>query len=87
MRTIILSSIFALALALLGMAGASAAPVSGNALGNAADQNPIVHQVPCAWRRVCGRRGCVSRRVCWAPRCYTRRVCGPRGCVTRRYCN
>lgn len=65
MRTIMLSAAFTLALALLGTAGTQAAPVNGAALGSAAKPDTVVHQVPCAMRRVCGRRGCVMRRACW----------------------
>jgi hypothetical protein len=65
MRTIVLNAAFTLALALLGTAGTHAAPVNGAALGSAAKTGSFVHKVPCAMRRVCGRRGCVRRRVCW----------------------
>ncbi len=65
MRTIVFSAAFTLALALLGTTGVNAAPANGTAIGSAAKTDSIVHQVPCAMRRVCGRRGCVTRRVCW----------------------
>jgi hypothetical protein len=61
----ILSLAFALGLGLLGIAGAPAAPLSAGAIGNAARSDSVVHQVPCAMRRVCNRRGCWTRRVCW----------------------
>lgn len=65
MRTIVFSAAFTLALALLGTTATNAAPANGAALGNAVKTDSVVHQVPCAMRRVCGRRGCVTRRVCW----------------------
>lgn len=65
MRTIILGASLAFAMALLGTSGASAAPAGAGAIGSAAKTDSIVHQVPCAMRRYCNRRGCVTRRVCW----------------------
>ncbi len=65
MRTTILGVVFTLGLAWLGATAVTAAPASGTAIRRAADAASIVTQVPCAMRRVCGRRGCVTRRVCW----------------------
>lgn len=65
MRALILGLGVALGLGWIGTASAPAAPASGPALGNAAGSASIVHEVPCAMRRVCGRRGCVRQRVCW----------------------
>lgn len=65
MRTLILGTAFALTLALLGANAVSAAPAGASAIGHAAKTDSVVHQVPCAMRRYCNRRGCVTRRVCW----------------------
>ncbi|MEZ5891419.1 MAG: hypothetical protein R3D52_14950 [Xanthobacteraceae bacterium] len=65
MRTTILGVVLTLGLAWLGATAATAAPASGTAIKHAADKASIVTQVPCGMRRVCGRRGCVTRRVCW----------------------
>jgi hypothetical protein len=53
--------------AALGLACATqalAAPVSGQAVGQAAAAASPMTKVACAMRRVCDARGCVSRRVC-----------------------
>ena len=65
MRMTILSVLLTIGLAWLGATGAPAAPVNGTAIGRAAETASIVYEVPCAMRRVCGRRGCVTRRACW----------------------
>jgi hypothetical protein len=65
MRAMILGILLTLGLACLGAGNAPAAAVSGAAIGRAASAASIVTEVPCAVRRVCGRRGCVARRACW----------------------
>lgn len=65
MRNIVLGGLAAIALGLLIAPAATAAPADGGAIRNAARSASIVYEVPCAMRRVCNRRGCVTRRVCW----------------------
>lgn len=65
MRNIVLGSLAAIALGLLIVPSATAAPADPAAVRSAAKSASIVHEVPCAMRRFCNRRGCWTRRVCW----------------------
>jgi hypothetical protein len=65
MRTILLAALVATGIGLLGTSLTLAAPAQGSSIAAAAATTSPVTKVPCAMRRVCGRRGCVMRRVCW----------------------
>lgn len=69
MRNIVAVAAIAIAFGLLGTPllapAATAAPAGAGAIGTASTSASILHQVPCAVRRVCNRRGCWARRVCW----------------------
>ena len=65
MRAILLEAIVILAIVSTVPSQTAAAPVSGSVIGHAATMTSPVTKVPCAFRRVCGPRGCVSRRACW----------------------
>jgi len=65
MRMIVLAALVTVAIGLLGTPHMMAAPVNGNAVGQAAAAASPVIKVPCAMRRVCGRGACVYRRYCW----------------------
>jgi hypothetical protein len=65
MRMILLSALMALGIGLIGTSPTMAGPANGQAISQALAETSLVTQVPCARRRVCGRRGCVTRRVCW----------------------
>jgi hypothetical protein len=62
---IVLAALTAMAIGFLGTAQTMAAPAQGSVIGAAAASTSPVTKVPCAMRRVCGRRGCAMRRVCW----------------------
>lgn len=64
MRMIVLTALAAMAIGMVGTSPMIAAPASGNAIANAAASTSPVTKVPCAMRRVCGRRGCAMQRVC-----------------------
>lgn len=65
MRNIVFVALAAIVLGLLIAPVANAAPANGTALRSATRAASIVHEVPCAMRRYCNRRGCWTRRVCW----------------------
>ncbi len=65
MKTIILATLIGFSIGLMGTTRVMAAPASGAVIGQAAATTSPITKVPCAWRRVCGVRGCVSRRACW----------------------
>lgn len=66
MRNIVLGGLAAMALGLLFIPAASAAPAAGFALDRGANATTLVDEVRvCRYRRVCSRGRCWSRRVCW----------------------
>ena len=69
MRNIVAAAAVAIAFGLLVTPllapAATAAPANATAIGTASTAASIFHEVPCAMRRVCNRRGCWTRRVCW----------------------
>ena len=58
-------AIVAVTLGLLAVPSVTAAPANGPVINQAAAATSPVMKAPCAVRRVCGYRGCVSRRACW----------------------
>ena len=65
MKKLMLGALLALGVVLCGAPGTEAAPADGATVGQAAQViSPVTKTMVCAMRRVCGPRGCVSRRVC-----------------------
>ena len=65
MRMAVFVTFAAIGICLIGTTQMTAAPASGNVIREAANANSPVTKVPCGNRRVCDRRGCVTRWVCW----------------------
>ena len=65
-RIVLLSALLGAGAAFLLSPSASAATPDASGLSRAAKASPMVQEVVCRWRRVCGPRwGCRTRRVCW----------------------
>ena len=65
MKTVMLVVLVAIGVGLVGASTTNAAPAGGMAVSQSAQViSPMTKAVVCAVRRVCGPRGCVSRRVC-----------------------
>jgi hypothetical protein len=65
MKKVMLAALVAFGVGLGGASATNAAPADGIAVSQAAQViSPMTKAVVCAMRRVCGPRGCVSRRVC-----------------------
>jgi hypothetical protein len=65
MKEVVLAVIIACGVGLSGASAIQAAPADGATVSQAAQViSPVTKTMVCAMRRVCGPRGCVSRRVC-----------------------
>jgi hypothetical protein len=65
MKRMMLAVLVAFGVGLGGASATNAAPAGGIAVSQAAQViSPMTKAAVCAMRRVCGPRGCVSRRVC-----------------------
>jgi len=65
MKKTVLIGLVVIGIGLTASSSSMAAPASGNVISQAAAIASPVTKVWCRWRRVCGPRGCFSRRVCW----------------------
>ncbi len=65
MKKLMLVALVAFGVGLIGAPASKAAPADGANVRQAAHAiSPVTKAMVCAVRRVCGPRGCVSRRVC-----------------------
>jgi hypothetical protein len=65
MKKVVLAALVAFGVGLGGTLAINAAPADGITVSQATQSiSPMTKVMVCAMRRVCGPRGCVSRRVC-----------------------
>ena len=65
MKEMMLAALVAFGVGLGGTSATNAAPAGGMTVSQSAQGiSPMTKAVVCAVRRVCGPRGCASRRVC-----------------------